>query len=331
MASNRLARHVERLSLQCAALKSSHHPSTQTLQPILTRSLATEAPLTTSASPLEAYATAHISSNSRIPSILATPPPPPSHISPPTVLTTLYSFPHLEPIRFAPYPSSHLALPLRRDLLHRAIIFEGDRSRQGTGSTKHRSEVHGSGRKIRPQKGTGKARLGDKKSPMLRGGGRAFPKKPRNFASDLPRKIYDLAFRTALSWRWRKGELVVVEGLVALEETKEGYVRELFETNGWGRERGGAGRSLVVAEEKKGRGQLFLGLNEGPGGVYGRALERWDVDVKDLLKGPRVIIEKKALDRMLAEHQTDLTNDRSGFPWKPSGSPPAKSGLTLLK
>ena len=293
--------------------------------------MATETSLTTSSGSLDAYATAHISSNSRIPSILAAPTLPPSHISPPTVLTTLYSFPHLEPIRFAPYPSSHLALPLRRDILHRAIIFEGDRARQGTGSTLYRSEVHGSGRKIRPQKGTGRARLGDKKSPMLRGGGRAFPKKPRDFTTDLPRKMYDLAFRTALSWRWRKGELVVVEGKCTLEDVKEGYITEVFETNGWGREVGGAGRSLVVTEDKPERGRLFWGLNEGPGVLYGRALERWDVDVKDLLKGPRVIIEKKALDRMLAEHQTDLTNDKSKFPWKPSGSPPAKSGLTLLK
>ncbi|KAI9687940.1 MAG: 54S ribosomal protein, mitochondrial [Bathelium mastoideum] len=254
-----------------------------------------------------------------------------SPIASPTVLTTLYSFPSLEPVRFAPYPTSHLALPLRRDILHRAVIFEGDRARQGTGSTLHRSEVHGSGRKIRPQKGTGMARLGDKKSPMLRGGGRAFPKKPRNFETDLPRKMYDLAFRTALSWRWRKGELVVVDGKCTFDDVKEGHIAEVFEMNGWGREEGGAGRSLVITEDKHERGRLFFGLNETPASAFGKALERWDVDVKDLLKGPRVIIEKWALDRMLAEHQMDLTNERPNFPWKPSGSAPAKSGLTLLK
>src|SRR5215469_10770260 len=65
----------------------------------------------------------------------------PSHIAQPTVLTTLYSFPTLEPLEFVHYPSTHLLLPLRRDLLHRAVVYEGDKHRQGTASTKWRSEV----------------------------------------------------------------------------------------------------------------------------------------------------------------------------------------------
>lgn len=135
------------------------------------------------------------------PTIIRRPPPPV-----PNVLATVYSFPHMEPLRFTEYPVNQLHLPLRRDILHRAVIYEADNHRgMSTANTKWRSEVHGSGRKIRPQKGTGRARLGDKKSPMLRGGGVAFGPKPRDMSTKLPRKIYDLAWRTALSYRYRRG------------------------------------------------------------------------------------------------------------------------------
>ena len=52
------------------------------------------------------------------------------------VLTTIYNFPTMEPLRFETYPANHLHLPLRKDILHRAVVFEGDATRQGTASTK---------------------------------------------------------------------------------------------------------------------------------------------------------------------------------------------------
>ena len=162
----------------------------QCLAPRILRGMATETQL-----PIDADYTPFTPSAMRRP-------PPPVH----EVTTTVYSFPEFEPLRFAQYPENHLYLPLRKDILQRAIIFEADNARQGTASTKWRSEVHGSGKKIRPQKGQGMARLGDKKSPMLRGGGVAFGPKPRDFSTKLPRKIYDLAWRTALSYRYRRGE-----------------------------------------------------------------------------------------------------------------------------
>jgi len=225
----------------------------------------------------------------------------PSHIAPQTVLTTLHSFPALEPLKYIHYPTTHLALPLRRDILHRAIIYEGDATRSGTASTKWRSEVHGSGRKIRPQKGTGKARLGDKKSPMLKGGGRAFGPKPRDFSTGLQKKVYDLAWRTALSYRWRRGELVVVEDGADISSPDKSLIEEIFARHGWGRE---GGRSLFITEEV--RENLFEAL-EGAG-KQGRALEVEDVDVKDLLTMGRLVVERGALDCMLIKHQSDLTS-----------------------
>lgn len=217
----------------------------------------------------------------------------------PKVLTTVYKFPTMEPLRFAYYPANYLYLPLRRDILHRAVIFEGDATRQGTASTKWRGEVHGSGRKIRPQKGTGRARLGDKKSPMLRGGGRAFGPHPRNFSTKLPRKMYDLAWRTALSYRYKRGELIVVDNRLDIEMSEPRWIKKIMEWNHWGR---ADGKSLIITRK------VMPNLTAAMGGAGGdgRVKAEVDVDVKNILERGRIIIEKRALDSILKRHRSDL-------------------------
>lgn len=227
-----------------------------------------------------------------------------------TAPVTLHSFPDYKPTNSIAYPGNYLLLPLRRDLLHRAIVFEGDNTRQGTASTKWRSEVHGSNRKIRPQKGTGRARLGDKKSPMLRGGGVAFGPKPRDFSTDLPAKIYDVAWRTALSYRYRCGDLMVLEGEAEIEKTGPGstrWVREMLAWNQWGKSNGG---SLILTRFKRENLWAAMGRDdkvlEQSIEKHGRCLSVDEVDVKDLLKGGRVIVERAALDWMFKHHTRDL-------------------------
>lgn len=202
----------------------------------------------------------------------------------------------MEPLQFVDYSKKHLYLPLRRDILHRAVVFEGDFTRQGTASSKTRFEVHGSHKKVRPQKGTGNARLGTRQSPMLKGGGKSFGPHPRNFATLLPRKIYDLAWRTALSWRYRKGELIICKDGFDLEHDDPEYAKQVFDYNHWS---GTAGKSLVVTTDE--RENLFKGI-----GMSGKARTIDTVDVKNLLEMGRIIIEKSALDQILEEHQSDL-------------------------
>lgn len=218
----------------------------------------------------------------------------------PEVLTTIYSWPTLEPVRFDFYHPKHLYLPMRRDILHRAVVFEGDATRQGTASTKWRKDVHGSGRKIRPQKGTGRARLGDKKSPMLRGGGVAFGPHPRDFSTGLQRKVYDLAWRIALSYRYKKGELIILDNKIIIPRHTGGrLLSNIFEGNEWGK---GNGRSLLVTESHRER--LFREVGEV--GEHGLVKDVYDVDVKDLLETGRIVIEKAALDALLFAHASDL-------------------------
>jgi len=76
----------------------------------------------------------------------------------------------MRPARLCPYPSTFLRSPLRRDILHKAIVYEANAARGTGGHTKTRGEVRGSTRKIRQQKGTGMARVGARVAPGRRGG-----------------------------------------------------------------------------------------------------------------------------------------------------------------
>jgi large subunit ribosomal protein L4 len=145
------------------------------------------------------------------------------------------------------------------------------------------------------------SRLGTKQSPMLKGGGKSFGPHPRDFATALPKKMYDLAWRTALSWRYRRGELIVCEDGMDIEYPKTRFVKQIFEHNHWGRE---DGRSLVITGSFK--KNLFRALRHA--GEDGRIQMVREVDVKDLLELGRVIIEKRALDEILNEHQSDLVS-----------------------
>ena len=83
--------------------------------------------------------------------------------------------------------------------------------RQGTHKSKERSEIAGSTRKLIRQKGGGGARRGDIKSPVLRGGGRVFGPRPRDYWFKLNKKVKALARKSALSYKAQQNAIVVVE------------------------------------------------------------------------------------------------------------------------
>jgi len=83
--------------------------------------------------------------------------------------------------------------------------------RQGTSKTKERSEIAGSTRKIKRQKGTGTARAGNIKSPIFRGGGRAFGPAPRDYGFKLNKKVKQLARKSALSYKAKEKKIIVLE------------------------------------------------------------------------------------------------------------------------
>lgn len=105
------------------------------------------------------------------------------------------------------------AVPFNEAVVHQALVRQQANARQGTASTKTRSEVAGSSRKLFRQKHTGMARAGGRKSPLRRGGGITFGPKPRSYRQAMPKKMRQLALRCVLSAKAREGELRVLEQL----------------------------------------------------------------------------------------------------------------------
>ncbi len=83
--------------------------------------------------------------------------------------------------------------------------------RQGTHKSKERAEIAGSTKKIKKQKGTGTARAGSIKSPVFRGGGRVFGPKPRNYGFKLNKKLKALARKSALAYKAKDNNVIVLE------------------------------------------------------------------------------------------------------------------------
>ena len=105
------------------------------------------------------------------------------------------------------------ALPLNQAVVHQAMVRQLANGRQGTASAKTRGEVSGSTRKLYAQKHTGRARRGDIKSPLLRGGGVAFGPKPRSYRQSMPKKMRRLALRCLLSAKIREGNMRLLKEL----------------------------------------------------------------------------------------------------------------------
>jgi large subunit ribosomal protein L4 len=102
-------------------------------------------------------------------------------------------------------------LPVNEDVIWYAINNELANKRLGTACTKDRGEVHGSNAKPYKQKGTGRARRGDKKSPLMVGGGTVFGPKPRDYSYSIPKKAKRLAMKSILSLKAQNDTLKVVE------------------------------------------------------------------------------------------------------------------------
>ena len=105
------------------------------------------------------------------------------------------------------------AVPFNQAVVHQAMVRQRANARQGTASTKTRSEVSGSSAKLFRQKHTGLARAGSRRSPLRRGGGITFGPKPRSYRQAMPKKMRQLALRCILSAKVRDKELVVLEQL----------------------------------------------------------------------------------------------------------------------
>lgn len=102
-------------------------------------------------------------------------------------------------------------VPVKKSVLHEVVTMQLANRRAGAASTKHRSDITGSGRKLFRQKGTGRARRGNIKSPLLRGGGVAFGPKPKSWAYKVPKKVRKLALKMALSSKFKDDDILILD------------------------------------------------------------------------------------------------------------------------
>jgi large subunit ribosomal protein L4 len=104
-------------------------------------------------------------------------------------------------------------IPFNGAVVHQAMVGQLANKRHGTSSAKTRGDVKGSTRKLYRQKHTGRARRGDVKSPLLRGGGVVFGPKPRTYRQSMPRKMRKLALKCLLSDKVREGNIRLLQEL----------------------------------------------------------------------------------------------------------------------
>ncbi|KAI8068034.1 ribosomal protein L4 domain-containing protein [Gongronella butleri] len=192
-----------------------------------------------------------------------------------------------EPLSIVDLDANVFGAPLRKDILHRVVVWQRDNMRQGTGSAKTRGEVTGTGKKAAPQKGRGKARVGDRKAPQFRGGGIAFGPQPRDFGTKLPRKVQDFGLRVALSTKYAQDQLTIVDSFNAVDSFKTRDLRDL----------------LQQAHDQQDKTMLLI-INEENDSLQlaARNLPRCEViyveetNVLDLLSYDKVYVEKGAVD-----------------------------------
>src|SRR6201998_4346928 len=123
-------------------------------------------------------------------------------------------------------------VPVRQDLLHRAVNGQLAKRRQGSHKTKGISEISGTTKKPYKQKGTGRARQGSLRSPQFRGGAVIFGPVVRSHEFGLQKKVRKLGLKTALSAKQAEGKLVVIEATSGTE-AKTKALRAQFATLGW--------------------------------------------------------------------------------------------------
>jgi large subunit ribosomal protein L4 len=181
-------------------------------------------------------------------------------------------------------------VPIKSSVLHQVVNMQLANRRAASASVKHRGEVRGSTRKLYRQKGTGRARRGDIKSPLLRGGGVVFGPDGRTYAFKVPKKIRKLALKMALSSKLQTDELIVLDKFELSQIKTKDFVNILDSLN--------LSNALIVTEEKN--ENLELSSRNVPDI---KVLQREGLNVYDILKYRTLILLEpviKNIERRLA-------------------------------
>jgi len=188
-------------------------------------------------------------------------------------------------------PDGVFGVPVKPNVLHEVVKMQLASRRSGTASVKHRSDVRGSGRKLRRQKGTGSARRGDIKDPLLRGGGSIFGPDPKSYRYRVPKKARRLALKMAMSSKLSEDELLLLREF-GLEQIKtRDFVRVLAALN--------VDNALIVTKEKD---ETLEKSSRNVPGV--KVLRSQGLNVYDILKYRHLVLLESSIDAIAGRLQS---------------------------
>lgn len=182
-------------------------------------------------------------------------------------------------------PEAVFGAPVKTHLLHHVVVAQLAARRAGTADTKTRREISGGGKKPFKQKGTGRARMGSTRSPILRGGGTVFGPHPRSYATKVNRKEMKGALRCALSAKAQENKIILVDELILAEPKTKEFLKVA----------GALGLSEALLVTDGAAGNLGLGV---------RNLDAFKVipvaglNVYDVLSYDQLVITRPALEKI---------------------------------
>ena len=198
-----------------------------------------------------------------------------------------------------------------RAVVHQAVVAQLANQRKGTADTKTRGEVRGGTHKMWRQKGTGRARQGDRRAPHWTGGGVVFGPHPRSYHKDLPRKMRRIALKSALSARVAESALTVIDEL-ALTAAKTREVRGILTALGVKRS-----ALIVLAERDDVVARAARNLPEI------RTVTTEGVCLLDVMKYRHVVFTRSAAEALTVRLTTEIGRGR---PVAPSDDDAATTG-----
>ncbi len=182
-------------------------------------------------------------------------------------------------------PEGMIAEELRKDVLHTLVRWQLASRRAGTHNTKNRGDVSGGGKKPYKQKGTGNARQGSSRSPLLRGGSVIHGPHPRDYSFAVNKKLKQLGLRSALSYLHKEGRFFVVDEMVS----KDGKTKELAS-----RLKNFELEKVLIIDEKK--DEMFARASRNLPKARYNTVE--GLNVYDLLKYNAVIFSQASLEQV---------------------------------
>jgi len=175
---------------------------------------------------------------------------------------------------------------VRRDILHRVVLWQLAKRRSGTSKVKTRAEVARTGAKLYKQKGTGRARHGSRRSNIFRGGGVAFGPHPRDYSFALPRKVRMLGLKCALASKVVDGKLMILDE-ARLEERKTKLFKLTLDKLGLG--------SVLIITGPEVDANLRLASRNLP---HVDVLPAQGLNVYDILRRDSLVLTREALRKI---------------------------------